>query len=32
MVTVESLKNKISDKNNGNFDDLNDWERILKQS
>ena len=30
MVTVESLKNKI-DKNNGNFDDLNDWERILKR-
>ena len=31
MVTVESLKNKIMDKNNGNFDDLNDWERILKR-
>ena len=30
MVTVESLKNKIIDKNNGNADDLNDWERILK--
>ena len=32
MVTVESLKNKIIDKNNGNVDDLNDWERILKRS
>ena len=31
MVTVESLKNKIIDKNNGNVDDLNDWERILKR-
>ena len=31
MVTVESLKNKIIDKNNGNADDLNDWERILKR-
>ena len=31
MVTVESLKNKIIDKNNGNFNDLNDWERILKR-
>ena len=33
MVTVESLKNKIIDKNNGNFDDLilNDWERILRR-
>ena len=30
MVTVESLKNTVIDKNNGNFDDLNDWERILK--
>ena len=30
LVTVESLKNKIIDKNNGNVDDLNDWERILK--
>ena len=30
MVTIESLKNKIIDKNNGNFDDLSDWERILK--
>ena len=29
-VTVESLKNKIVDKNNGNFNDLNDWEYILK--
>ena len=31
MVTVESLNNKIIDKNNGNFDDLNDWEHILKR-
>ena len=31
MITVESLKNKIIDKNNGNFDDLNDWECILKR-
>ena len=31
MVTVESLKNKITDKNNGNFNDLNDWERIFKR-
>ena len=30
MVTVESLKNKIIDKNNWNVD-LNDWERILKR-
>ena len=30
MVTVESLKDKIVDKNNGNFNDFNDWERILK--
>ena len=30
MVTVKSLKNKIFDKNNGNFDDVNDWERISK--
>ena len=30
MVTVESLKNKITDRNNGNFNDLNDWEQILK--
>ena len=26
MVTAESLKNKIIDKNNGNFNDLSDWE------
>ena len=31
MVTVESLKNKIIDKNNGNVDDLNDRDRILKR-
>ena len=31
MVTVESLKNKIIDKNNGNFNYLNDWERISKR-
>ena len=31
MVTLESLKNKIIDKNNGNVDNLNDWERILKR-
>ena len=30
MVTVESLRNRIVDKNNGNFNDLNDWECILK--
>ena len=30
VVTVESLKNKIIDKNNGNFNNVNDWERILK--
>ena len=30
MVTVESLKNEIIDKNNGNFNYLNDWEQILK--
>ena len=31
MVTVESLKNKIIDKNNVNVDDLNDWQRILNR-
>ena len=31
MVTVENLKNKIIDKNNGNINDLNDWERTLKR-
>ena len=31
MVTVESLQNKISDKNNGNLNDLNDWKQILKR-
>ena len=30
MVTVESLKNEIIDKNNCNFNYLNDWEQILK--
>ena len=32
MVTAESLKNKTIDKNNGNFNDLNDWEQILKRN
>ena len=27
---IESLKIKIIDKNNGNFNDLNDWKQILK--
>ena len=27
---VQVLKNKITDKNNGNFNDLNDWECVLK--
>ena len=31
MVTVESLKTKIIDKNNGNFNYLNDWECVLKR-
>ena len=31
MVTVKSLKNKTIGKNKGNFNYLNDWERILKR-
>ena len=29
-LTIESLKNKIIDKNNGNFNDLNDWESYFR--
>ena len=31
MVTVETLKRKIVERNKGNIDELNDWERTLKR-
>ena len=31
MVAVQNLKNRIIDKNKGNINDLNDWERTLKR-
>ena len=31
MLTAENLKQKIVDRNKGNINDLNDWERTLKR-
>ena len=32
MIAIETLKHKIVERNKGNINELNDWERILKRS